>query len=442
MSDNSNQQLTEICKVRLSVFNQEAISSRITLFILINMPILVIMNLLLQQDVIAQDVYFDHSNKVLSVPIKAKNDTISIIIKGNKNGTVTSAIIKPANIGSAKINNDYSFTNSLVIFDKQDTLRTTSRDLFIDKSAKEGGEIILMLVDTKDTNKVIDNLLVKLNKDNNLDPYEEGNIMISIGTSFAIDTRKQRNNELYTDFRFFKSNLFKVSESVSFAIDAGLANAQSSITEESPTNENSPFYYVMRDNSIIENSVITIVAPINKSLSVNSTSAWIDPSFTIGSDNMFGLGMHLEYRNRVLQQTTSTAFGGKDYVFKTNNRIDTFKTDVSEKINRVICEGVFGISTFYRFNSKSCESFIKASVGYRVQSDNNSLFETDSTNAFDEVSYKLSEKKIGWGVQFRLLEKKFGFKIGGEIRGIGLLRPDFFLFLAKEFNISKLPELF
>jgi len=285
---------------------------------------------------------------------------------------------------------------------------------------------------------IIDIIMVKINKDTS--KYEIGPIVFSVGAAFSIDSRRIDNKDLYTDFRFTKYDFLGKK----FGIDAGVSNAVSTITEPDNVGQ---FYIRKYYTSIKEDRQHTVSGTIDRSFKVSSTAAWLS-TFWSCCEGFFG-GIHLEYRSRVLNQTNEMKPFDSVNVFNVSDGTKSFLDSVklspfNTKKSTTVTEGLFGIclGTFYSTNKY--EAFIKATVGGRVQSKDQKSIDTTNTslNGIFFNEFDTRNIVVGWGIQFRLLEKTYGIKFGGEIRGTGLLRPDMFLYIAKEFNILKLGDIF
>lgn len=387
------------------------------------------------QNIYAQKVYFDVKNKVVEVnKVINKEQDINVAVVADKGTDIITNVVVPK-IGTSEYNVDYTCTEKVKIhFTNQDEIRTRNFSLRITNNAKTGTTFPLYLQD--DSGKIIDMVIVKINQDTS--QYLFDHMSFSIGASFAIDKQRANNQDLYSDFKFTKLDLFNKVH----GIDAGVSSGVSSISEGFNDGVVSIRKYYQ---SINENRYLVTDGTIEKKYTVQTTAAWATYLYTV-TDNLY-IGIHAEYRNRNMEQVNNIKPLDSLRVFKIESKgtsfLDTVKlVEYTEKVSTTTTEGVFGLSAACAFKGTLGEVFIKVYGGYRVQSDpfpsgSNIIF---TGNILNEMS--TNDRDIGWGAQFRMIETTYGLKFGGEIRGMGLLRPDMFLYVAKEFSISKLAKIF
>lgn len=389
-------------------------------------------------DIKGQDIFFDVSiDKVVKVnKIQDKKIELKILIKSKADNDTSINVVLPKT-GDAIYGKDYKGNEKQTyVFSKSETTKERYYEIVIADSANVDVSFPVYIQNMK--GQIMDIVTVKINKDTS--KYEIGPIVFSVGAAFSIDSRRVDNNDLYTDFRFTKYDFLCKG----WGIDAGVSSAVSTITEPDNTEQ---FYYRKYYPSIQEERQLPVTGTIDKSFRVGATAAWASPFFT--PCNGVLLGLHLEYRNRNLTQTNEMKPFDSVNVFQVGDNnpfLDTIELKPSNiKKSTTITEGLFGLCFGVFYSTNKYEAFIKATIGGRVQSEKQDLLYNnvaDSLNSKFFNEFKTADRYIGWGVQFRLLEKTYGIKFGGEIRGIGLLRPDMFLYIAKEFNILKLGDIF
>lgn len=391
-----------------------------------------LLNFIVCDRLYSQKIYFDVKNKVVEVnKIINKEEKINVSVKIDSAATVSGNIVVPK-IGTSTYKEDYTCAEKTKItFSKGDDILLRNFEVTITSTAKTGTTFPIYLMDT--SGKLVDAIFFRINKDTS--QYIFDYMSFSVGASFAIDKQRINNQDLYTDFRFTKLDLFTDK----WGLDAGVSSGVSTSTENFP---NSIAYYRKYYENIKEKRFLAIDASIERKYTVQTTAAWASPMYKIL--NNFFSGFHFEFRNRNFSQTNTVLPIDSLNIFSVGKLIDTvnlpkkFENSLFLNTNEIIVAPIIAIS----FKGKYGEVFLKTYWGCRYEFENNPLTNrliTDDTLVKDTPTKKIA---TAWGAQFRLIETTYGLKFGADFRGIGGSQVDMFIYVAKEFNISKLGNIF
>jgi hypothetical protein len=338
--------------------------------------------------------------------------------------------------------------------------------LKVKKEAKPETTINIALLDSN--GNFIDDLTIRLIEDLDKSPYEYSPLFFSIGTSFSVEKIQSLASELYFDLRYQKLDLF----SKNCGIDAGLSSAVTSLSNNNKDIYINQYFERVYFENVGEVRYIPYTGSILKELKTRNTSLWLTLSYKLFESPVF-VGLHFEYRKRSMELTNTIyprdsaviqRIEGKNHSGIDTNFIYRAKLGVSRTTyDANIGEGIFGVSVIFIESNPTFEAYLKVIAGLRFESRY-----TPIDNFFDKSliqQYKESEKDTTckncvnairgvvllpemitdirngtYAIQFRFLEKKYGFKFGGDLRGIGGFRPDIFIYLAKEFSITKMGD--
>lgn len=224
---------------------------------------------------------------------------------------------------------------------------------------------------------------------------------ISIGSSFNFIDGINSNN-VYADLGLFKKGFLKKNDTITsrIGIDVGIINGRSVVTD-SLLDLRRP-----ADTTVVDR----IITTETKNLNLFGTLTY---NITKNDGILFWNILHAEVRQREflidIKETTS------DSIVK-----DT-------RIKRSVSQGFFGTGLTIHFldTSKRVEFKLKAVIGLNV---NDRQFR--------------DKRPFAYLIQFNLMEKNTGIKLGGEVRGVKGFSPEILIYLAKQFTLEKLIGIF
>lgn len=405
------------------------------------MIIVSILNVIISDSLYSQKIYFDVKNKVIEVnKFLNKEQKISLTVKIDSSANITGNIVVPK-IGTSTYKEDYICAEkSKVAFSKGDDILLRNFEVVITSTAKTGTTFPIYLMDT--TGKLIDAVFFRINKDTS--QYIFDYMSFSVGASFAIDKQRVNNQDLYTDFRFTKLDLFTDRWGIDAGVSSGVSTSKQNLA-------NTVEFYRRYYENIREKRFYPIDASVEKNYTVQTTAAWVSSTYMFFK-NMLG-SLHIEFRNRNFNQVNTvlptdsinihripvdTSVNKNGYFQDTLKLPAKYENSLFLSTNEIIIAPLIAIS----FKGKYGEVYLKTYWGYRYEFGNNSLtnkqIEEDTVNRFTQTSSNCT----AWGAQFRLIETTYGLKFGADFRGIGGSQVDMFVYIAKEFNISKLGNIF
>lgn len=400
-----------------------------------------LLNFIVCDRLYSQKIYFDVKNKVVEVnKIINKEEKINVSVKIDSAATVSGNIVVPK-IGTSTYKEDYTCAEKTKItFSKGDDILIRNFEVTITSTAKTGTTFPIYLMDT--SGKLVDAIFFRINKDTS--QYIFDYMSFSVGASFAIDKQRINNQDLYTDFRFTKLDLFTDKWGVDAGVSSGVSTSQENLA-------NTSTFYRRYYENIREKRFQPIDASVEKNYTVQTTAAWVSSTYMF-FQNLLG-SLHVEFRSRNFKQVNTVSptdsvniyripvdsvVDRRRYFDDTLKLPDKYENSLFLSTNEIIIAPLIAIS----FKGKYGEVFLKTYWGYRYEFGNNSLtnklIEEDTLNRFTQTSRNCT----AWGAQFRLIETTYGLKFGADFRGIGGSQVDMFIYVAKEFNISKLGNIF
>ena len=190
------------------------------------MIIVSILNVIISDSLYSQKIYFDVKNKVIEVnKFLNKEQKISLTVKIDSSANITGNIVVPK-IGTSTYKEDYICAEkSKVAFSKGDDILLRNFEVVITSTAKTGTTFPIYLMDT--TGKLIDAVFFRINKDTS--QYIFDYMSFSVGASFAIDKQRVNNQDLYTDFRFTKLDLFTDRWGIDAGVSSGVSTSKQNL---------------------------------------------------------------------------------------------------------------------------------------------------------------------------------------------------------------------
>ncbi|MBS1902141.1 MAG: hypothetical protein JSS75_00360 [Bacteroidetes bacterium] len=402
----------------------------------------------------AQGIHFQQ--RTLPVAVADTDRTIMIRFVAPSSQSTDDTLNIAALPVDAKPDVDFAFSPpASVVIAKANGAMEYSLPLTIKGKAKLNTKFMLVLRDN--SGKAIDQELVELvdkNADLKESEYRASIGAITVGGALDFANKSVSVSSPYVEGTFYMPIVWKdvalpiLGVSTSMGVDgwvvstAGKVQTKSADSLQRDLLRDSYFVNVRHfDTTSGANSDVWYALPSTVSRSSTSSENNIALNLLEGlAKGVYLTFPHLGYRTYTSSSTAnfvlldSIDVFGKDTIVGRKRQLENRYTSRFSQIE-------LGVGLLLDLSTADVACKITAVTGYCWQSGTDYIESTDFDGSLNNYSINFDPKSWFYQVRFRVMELKYGLKLGGEVYGNSLLSPSYYLYFGKEFPLDRIKDI-